>query len=317
MLNKLAKLKAANRKALAILLPAALSWLFTAWGIFFYADYGLTIFILTPFFIGVASTIIYGYKVEHSFRQIFNITTLSVLTYAGGLLLFAMEGLICILMAAPLGILTAVIGTAVGEAILRWRDRSSLPVVVGLALSVPLTMSFENLSKGEPKIYTVTTSVIIDAPKEKVWDKVVAFSRIDEPTELLFKAGVAYPTHAEIIGSGVGAIRYCNFSTGRFVEPITTWNAPNLLQFSVKEMPEPLKEISPYDIKPTHLHGYFVSTKGEFRLSTTANNKTLLQGTTWYYHKIAPAIYWQLWTTRILHTIHNRVLLHIKKDAEQ
>lgn len=317
MLNKLSKLNNGERRAISIVLPAVLAWLFTIWGIYFFEDYGLTIFIMIPLFIGIVATVLFGYGVEHTFKQVFNITALSVITYSAGLILFAMEGLICILMAAPLGIVIAAVGTAIGEAILLWTTRSPLPILVGLSLSMPLMMSFENLAEGKPKIYTVTTSVIIDAPKEKTWEKVVAFSRIDEPKEWLFKAGVAYPTHAEIIGSGVGAIRYCNFSTGRFVEPITTWNAPDLLQFSVKEMPEPLKEISPYNIKPTHLHGYFVSTKGQFKLTTTADNKTLLEGTTWYYHKIAPAAYWQLWTTHILHKIHNRVLNHIKKDAEQ
>jgi hypothetical protein len=316
-MHRLTKLKRKDRLAIAIVIPASCSWMFTIAGIFLFRDYGLTLFVIIPLFIGVSATILGGYGVEHTYKQVLSITAMSVLTYCAGLLIFALEGLICILMAAPLGIVIASVGTIIGEAIIKFKKGSPLTVLAGLALLVPLMMSFENLTKDEPGIYAVTTSVVIDAPKEKVWEKVVAFSKIDEPKELLFRAGVAYPTHAEIIGSGVGAIRYCNFSTGRFVEPITTWNAPDLLQFSVKEMPEPLKEISPYDIQPTHLHGYFVSTKGEFRLTTTADNKTLLEGTTWYYHKIAPATYWQLWTTHILHKIHNRVLQHIKKDAEQ
>jgi hypothetical protein len=203
-----------------------------------------------------------------------------------------------------------------GEAVLKYRDRSPLPVVVGLGLMIPLMMSFENLQGGKPEIFSVTTSVEIDAMQEKVWEKVITFSRIDEPKELLFRAGIAYPTHAEIKGKGTGAVRFCVFSTGQFVEPITTWNEPALLQFSVQETPEPLKEISPYDIKPTHLHGYFVSVKGQFKLTKTKDNKTLLEGTTWYYHKIAPAFYWRIWTNYIIHNIHNRVLQHIKKEAE-
>lgn len=306
-----------NRKFLSVFLPASCSWLFTIWGVYFFEDYGVALFVFIPFFIGVAATVLFGYKREWNLKSTMGATTLSLLTYCIGLILFALEGAICIVMAAPLGWLIAAIGTAVGQAYLKHSGSSPLPVVVGLGLLVPMVMSFENLSEDKPEIYSVTTSVVIDASKEKVWEKVVAFSHIDEPEELLFKAGVAYPTHAEIEGKGVGAIRYCNFSTGRFVEPITTWNEPDLLQFSVKEMPEPLKEISPYDIKPTHLHGYFVSTKGQFKLTQMADGKTLLEGTTWYYHKIAPAAYWKLWTDHIIHKIHNRVLQHIRKDAEQ
>jgi hypothetical protein len=315
MLRKLTTLKSTQRKIVSILIPAAFSWLFTAAGVFLFRDYGLAIFVFIPLFIGVASTVLFAYERPHTLPQIFGVAAWSVALYCGGLVIFAMEGLICILMAAPFGIAIAAIGTLIGEAIVKYKKGSALPSVIVLGLLIPILMSFESRDDDQPEIYTVTTSVIIDAPKEKVWEKVVAFSYIDEPKELLFKAGIAYPTYAEIVGTGVGAVRYCNFSTGRFVEPVTTWHQPDLLQFSVKEMPEPLKEISPYDIKPTHLHGYFVSTKGQFKLTALAGHKTLLEGTTWYYHKIAPAAYWQLWTHYILHKIHNRVLQHIKNDA--
>jgi len=42
----------------------------------------------------------------------------------------------------------------------------------------------------------------------------------------------------------------------------------------------------------------------------------LLEGTTWYYHNIKPAAYWQLWSDYIIHKIHVRVLNHIKFNSE-
>lgn len=138
------------------------------------------------------------------------------------------------------------------------------------------------------------------------------------PDEFLFKAGIAYPIRARIEGSGPGAVRYCDFSTGSFVEPITVWEQSRRLAFSVREQPVPLREFSPYgDIEPAHLHGYFVSTKGEFRLIDLGNGRTRLKGTTWYYQKLRPGFYWNLWSDRIIHTIHGRVLKHIKKEAEK
>ncbi len=142
------------------------------------------------------------------------------------------------------------------------------------------------------------------------------FSRIDEPTDLLFKAGIAYPINAKIDGTGVGAIRHCNFSTGSFVEPITKWDEPTLLQFDVAEQPATMKELSFYNLQPNHLHGYFISKHGQFKLRKLAGNKTLLEGTTWYYNKIKPEIYWDIWSDYIVHKIHERVLNHIKTDAE-
>jgi hypothetical protein len=47
-----------------------------------------------------------------------------------------------------------------------------------------------------------------------------------------------------------------------------------------------------------------------------ANGNTLLEGTTWYYNKIKPGLYWDLWSDYIIHKIHERVLNHIKDEAE-
>jgi hypothetical protein len=85
----------------------------------------------------------------------------------------------------------------------------------------------------------------------------------------------------------------------------------------VTEQPEPMKELSFYDIHPNHLHGYWVSERGQFKLTQLPNGNTLLEGTTWYRNKIKPDMYWTLWSDFIVHTIHERVLNHIKKEAER
>jgi hypothetical protein len=77
-----------------------------------------------------------------------------------------------------------------------------------------------------------------------------------------------------------------------------------------------MKELSFWDIDAPHLHDYFVSKQGQFKLTALPNGKTLLEGTTWYYHNIKPAFYWQLWSDHIIHKIHDRVLTHIKTNSE-
>ena len=64
-----------------------------------------------------------------------------------------------------------------------------------------------------------------------VWPRVIAFAPMDAPRDLIFRAGVAYPVRAYIDGAGVGATRYCVFSTGAFVEPITRWEPGVALAF--------------------------------------------------------------------------------------
>jgi len=220
-------------------------------------------------------------------------------------------------MAFPIGLLFTWIGHWVGFQILKSKVDNKSATIVLLFLSVPSLMAFENAEEEREDIRSVVTSIEINAAPEQVWKNVVAFPQLKEPTQFIFKTGIAYPINATIQGQGVGAVRHCNFSTGSFVEPITVWDEPHFLKFSVDEQPEPMKEISFYDIHPNHLHGYWISKQGQFKLTRLANGHTLLEGTTWYVNKIKPDLYWTVWSDYIVHKIHQRVLEHIKTQAER
>ena len=188
-----------------------------------------------------------------------------------------------------------------------------LPALL-LLPSATLTWDF----KATPPVYQVQSSIDVAAPPEQVWKYVIAFPQLPEPTEWFFHAGLAYPIRAHIDGSGPGAVRYCEFSTGPFVEPIQVWDEPRLLRFSVTENPAPMRELTLYpNVEPKHLHGYMVSKQGQFRLTALASGHTLLEGTTWYQHGLWPAPYWRWWSDAIIHRIHLRVLNHIRDLAEQ
>ena len=144
------------------------------------------------------------------------------------------------------------------------------------------------------------------------------FGELPPPTEAIFRLGIAYPVRAEIQGRGVGAVRHCVFSTGLFVEPIEVWDEPRLLRFSVTRNPEPMREWTPYrEVHPPHLNGFLVSRRGQFLLTPLPGGRTRLEGTTWYHHSMWPAPYWQVWSDAIIHTIHRRVLVHVKQLAEE
>jgi hypothetical protein len=122
---------------------------------------------------------------------------------------------------------------------------------------------------------------------------------------------------ARIEGAGVGAIRYCEFSTGPFVEPITRYDRPTRLSFDVIAQPPPMFEWSPYrNLHPPHLDGYIRSVAGEFRLIALPGGRTRLEGSTWYELDIAPHDYWQVWADTMIHHIHLRVLEHVKRLSE-
>ncbi|RPD41661.1 hypothetical protein [Chitinophaga barathri] len=276
-------------------------------------EYGMALFVLIPLFLGVSSAVIYGRKQPISRRQAVGAGLISLGVYAAALLVFAIEGIICVTMAAPIVVPITCIGSIIGHGILNAKNDRAAWVILLLIGSIPATAFMEN---SPPPLHTVVTSVEINASREEVWKQVVEFSELKEPDEFIFRIGIAYPIHAKIDRKGVGAVRHCNFTTGSFVEPITVWDEPGLLKFDVLEQPAPLRELSFWNINAPHLHDYFISKEGQFKLTALPNGHTLLEGTTWYYHDIRPAFYWRLWSDYIIHKIHGRVLEHIKTNAE-
>jgi uncharacterized membrane protein YhaH (DUF805 family) len=297
------------------LLAAGAAWVGTE----VFRDYGWSIFVGLPFCMGFVSSLIYGLRQERSVGACLLVANLTVLLAGVALLFFAFEGILCLLMAAPIAFGIATVGGLLGYVVQKtfvWRGQSA-NLFCSILVLLPLAMELERRAPPSLSLLQVKSSVIIDAPPETVWKHVVTFAELPPPKELLFKIGVAYPIRAEIHGTGVGAVRYCNFSTGPFVEPIQVWDEPKLLKFSVSQNPEPLQEWTPYkSIHPAHLDGYLASQAGQFRLVPLDGGRTLLEGTTWYYHHLWPADYWQLWSDHIIHKIHLRVLNHVKNLSE-
>lgn len=170
---------------------------------------------------------------------------------------------------------------------------------------------------GQSPTRELYSAIVVDAAPAAVWEHVVSFAEIPTPPAWYFRAGLAYPVRARIEGSGVGAVRWCEFSTGAFREPITAWDEPERLAFDVTDQPPPLAEWSPYrDIYAPHVDGIFTTSRGEFRLVPLPGGRTRLEGRTWYSLRMQPLTYWTMISDAIIHRIHVRVLQHIKHEAE-
>lgn len=281
-------------------------------------NYGWGLFVGIPFFLGLNSTMIYGYHYPRSVGRCVLVSLLSVGLVGLALIGFAIEGIICLAMALPLAIPLALFGGLIGYVLQkRVYATSTLRVASVVCLLIPGLILVEYGVGETPPLYEVKTSVVIKSDLKTVWTHVVTFSQLPPPTEAMFKTGIAYPIRAEMHGSGVGAERHCVFSTGAFVEPITTWDEPHLLAFGVSGQPPAMEELSIYrNLHPPHLDNYFAAKRGQFELKALPDGTTLLEGTTWYENRYWPAPYWHLWSDHVIETIHKRVLLHIKTLAE-
>ncbi len=283
--------------------------------VFVLSSYGVSLFLGTPFVVGAVTAFLFNRRYPASRRETLDVVMMTIACIGGVALLTAAEGAICLLMALPLAIGIAAMGAVIGRYIAL---NDSGPAMNAL-FAVVLLPASAALESGRPatSLREVQSAIIIDAAPDVVWRNVIAFPPLPEPSDIVFRLGVSYPRRAEIRGEGVGAVRYCVFSTGSFVEPITHWEPNHRLSFDVASQPAPLHEWSPYaDVTPPHLDGYFRSRRGEFRLVALPGGRTRLEGSTWYEMKLYPEAYWALFGDALITRIHNRVLTHIKGEAE-
>lgn len=325
VLNRLLPTHPVGAALASVLLVVPVSLLFAAASVNGLGEYGWSLFVGLPFAMGLCSVLIYGYRQERSYLACLAVSLASVTILGLMLLAFAIEGILCLAMASPLGLMLAAMGGSVGYLIQRRPVQSktrglnsAAGICAGLILGWPVISGAEGHRLTPSPTYAVTTEVVVNARPEEIWPRVIQFSRLKPPTEWIFRLGVAYPVIAKLDGQGVGAMRRCIFSTGHFLEPITIWDEPHHLKFGVLSNPAPMQEWTPYgDLHTSHTEqDYMVSEGGEFRLVDLGQGQTKLQGTTWYHHGLWPAPYWKVWSDSIIHTIHLRVLNHIKTESE-
>lgn len=305
------------RLAVSIVLPAMIGLPGAYFAAIVFESYGWTLFLGLPVLISFLSSLVFRWTGASSLRATYGIALLSILLLLGLILAVAIEGVICIVMALPLIAPLAILGASMGYLI----GKRLSPSLAGatpllLVVSFPFLVAVESSQSPTPRLHEVTTRIEVLAPIQSVWDEVIAFDRIDEAPAGIFRLGIAYPIEARIEGHGVGAVRHCIFSTGPFVEPITRWDEPHVLEFDVTSNPLPMKEFSPWGaLDAPHLHGTFTAERGRFQLYEQ-DGKTILEGTTWYRQTISPDFYWHRISDHLIHLIHLRVLEHIKQQAE-
>jgi uncharacterized membrane protein YhaH (DUF805 family) len=318
--ERLSVVRPAASACLAIALTVVLVVPLAALATLFFRDYGWGVFVALPFCLGMFAALFHSAAEQRSWWSCVGVAMIALFFCGLAIVAVAVEGVICVLMAAPFAAPIALLGATAGYYLqaAHWQRlvRTARLYAVGW-VALPMAFLVESLQPATPALYSVTTDVEIAAPPGAVWRHVVEFSDLPPPTDLVFRVGIAYPVRARIWGHGVGAIRHCEFSTGPFVEPITVWEEPRILAFDVTQQPHPMRELSPYrELDTPHLNGFFQSLRGQFLLTALPGGGTRLAGTTWYSQNLWPGSYWHIWSDYLVHRIHARVLEHIKAETE-
>ena len=280
-----------------------------------FGTYGYGIFLASPFVIGG----VVGYLANRA-ADLDGSETNRIVMGAGffgclALLVTALEGLGCLIMAAPLAIFAAMLGGVVGGDAGR-RKRSAGGIVSSVAV-LPVIFALEVVFPPS-LVFSTEQTVAVNAPPDRVWKAIVRMETINEPVSLIHHVGVAYPLRGRVFGEGVGALRYGDFSTGTAVERVTEWEENRKLTFVVlKDIPG-LRELSPYrHVHAPHVHGYFTTRETSFELIPREGGITEIVERTSHELKLDPALYWLPFARFMVDTNNARVLRHIKAQAER
>jgi hypothetical protein len=278
--------------------------------------FGLAIFAAIPFASGVSGGVILR-RAGGTFGQ----AVAAGLTLIGAVILILsgllMEGIVCVVMAAPIGAVLAFLGAVVGYFLARTKAADGT-LQSAAWLSIVFMVGLEGWNPPAPLEATTSSEVIINAPAARVWAELHDIRDLPATDNFLFQFGIAHPMGTVTDGQGVGAARLCKLSTGDMPEIITVWKPGQELRFKVLSTPPSMRETGFFGqtIDTTHIHSAYASLDGGFKLTALPDGRTRLVGESHYLLNIAPASYWNLWTEEIVHMVQRRVLEHVKTRAE-
>jgi hypothetical protein len=173
--------------------------------------YGWGLFIATPFVVGMTTGFIVNRRAPQSGAR-----TMSHVLAAGALgglalLMLALEGFMCILLVAPLGLAAAALGGAFGRALAMFGQGGRKPL-----MSVAVLPALFVLEASMPPATAIDTQESIDiaASPAVVWRAITSEEPIGLSPGLPGLSGLAYPVRSRLMGEGIGATRLGVFSTG-------------------------------------------------------------------------------------------------------
>jgi uncharacterized membrane protein YhaH (DUF805 family) len=285
-------------------------------GALVFGTYGFGMFVVSPFVIGATTGYLANRRQLISAERTVGLVVAATGLGAVALVVAALEGVVCIVVASPLGLGAALLGGAFGRESAVRRSATTGPVY-SIALLLPIMFGIEDVLPASTEFDT-EQKIEIEAPPNLVWQSILHMETMDEPLALPFRLGVAYPLRGEVIGEGVGAVRHGEFSTGVALERVTEWVVERKLAFIMLNEVPAMRELSPYEhVHAPHIEGYFLTRSTSFELVPIAGGRTQLVERTAHELRLDPVLYWLPIARWAVDENNARVLAHIRRQAER
>lgn len=277
-----------------------------------------TFLFLLPFIVGALTVYLSGREKVQKLSYRFFAPWLPIFGFLIITLIFAIEGLPCLLMILPIFLLASSIGGLIGGYFkLRKKDTK---VYLSILTLLPFIISpLENYIGAHTSAYKAYTYIDIDAPADKIWDNVTRVKEIPKELDKGWLTKLLYfprPIKAELNYEGVGAYREAIFTNGLvFHETVTEYVDNQKMSFTIKALPHEI----PLTTMDEHLvvgGKYFDVLNGTYELEAL-NDKTYRLHL-WSNFKLTTTfnLYASWWANSIMKDIQNNILQVQKLRAE-
>jgi hypothetical protein len=235
------------------------------------------------------------------------------------MLIFGLEGSICMIMASPIWYGMGSLGGIFGFLLSRWLKQRST-AVLSSALTLPfLVMLIEAPIELPNKIIIVENAIDIHAPQMRVWQEIRSVRKIEKSEHrpsLFTSMGFPRPIEATIDRDGVGAVRLATFEGGIvFTEEVTEWKEGELLSFSIEANTEKIPKTT-LDEHVSIGGFHFDVLSGTYRIELISPQIIRLHLSS--KHRMRTSFNWYsgLWSEQIMSSIQDNILEIIKDRCE-
>ena len=263
---------------------------------------GVTMFVVLPVATGFVTVFTARY-----WKAVAISLMITIVICLAGLVYVGWEGIICVIMAAPVFFVAAMLGAVAGVLVKQRipKNRNVSMSIMLLLAGVPVLGAgkIEDSVDAGPRTEIVESKIIIDSAREDVWKAMLEFDQVDGTKPFLLHIGLPVPQSCTMSGRAVGSKRVCHFDSGFIRERITRWQPPEALEFDVEEVQLPGRRWL----------GFVSAT---YALNGIAKGKTEITRTTIVTSTLGPACYWRFFEHMGTQAEHDYILQSLKSKCE-
>ncbi len=234
-------------------------------------------------------------------------------------IVFKIEAMICVIMAAPILFVAAIIGGLLAHLSLP-RNSKDCRLHLTFAVFLPFIAAYLEGSLHWPtETKAIKNTILIQASAEKIWPEIASVAAI-APEQIenrwIYHIGFPKPIAATLDRQGVGGIRIATFERGvSFYETVTEWNQPHKLAFTIHADPDFIPRTA-FDQHIIVGGRFYDVLDGIYEIETLSPNTCRLHLTS--RHRLSTRFnsYAGWWSEKIMDQIQGSILEVIRKRAE-